>query len=176
MHLLYKPHTQLLLSPYLAHALCANTFSQLHKRLWSSCHSDYGGGGSDRGWGFPYRINRYVSVPCLDKILHMLGDPFSDDRHSIPSECVAGREEIFHPVVWRRLCVDDITLDEIKWPPIVTEQSIEVVLLLIPRLGIAAVSCDSANLCLINNGSSEKYKAHQCSVNMVPTNGTPKKI
>ncbi len=50
MHLLYTPQTQLLLSSYRAHTLCANTFSQLNKRLWPSCHSDVGGSRHD--WGF----------------------------------------------------------------------------------------------------------------------------
>ncbi len=42
---------------YRAHALCANTTFLLIRRLWPSCHSDYGGR-SDRGWGFPHRTNR----------------------------------------------------------------------------------------------------------------------
>ncbi len=42
MHLLYMPHTQLLLSSYRAHALRANTVSQLKNRLWPSRHSVLG--------------------------------------------------------------------------------------------------------------------------------------
>ncbi len=48
-----------------AHALCANILSQLIRRRWPSCHSDYGGGGSDRGWGFPHRKSRFVLISFL---------------------------------------------------------------------------------------------------------------
>ncbi len=32
------------------------------------------------------------NVPCLDKIVRVLGGPFSDDGRSIPIECVVGRQ------------------------------------------------------------------------------------
>ncbi len=53
--------TQLLLAPYRAHALCANTLSQLNRCPWPSCHSDMGG--SRHGWGFPTRTTRYTIGP-----------------------------------------------------------------------------------------------------------------
>ncbi len=37
------PDTQLSFLFYRAHALCANTVTELTRRLWPSCHSDYGG-------------------------------------------------------------------------------------------------------------------------------------
>ncbi len=48
------------LSPYRAHALCANTTFQLNSRLWPSCHSDMGG--IEHGWGFFSKNKRYSSL------------------------------------------------------------------------------------------------------------------
>ncbi len=49
-YLFYTSHTQLSSLSYRTHALCANTLSELNRRLWPSCHSDMGE--SRHGWGF----------------------------------------------------------------------------------------------------------------------------
>ncbi len=50
--------TQLSLPSYRARALCANTPFQLNRRLWPTCHFDFGG--TRHGWGFSPTTTMYV--------------------------------------------------------------------------------------------------------------------
>ncbi len=88
MHLLYTSQTQLPFLSYRAHALRANTVSQLTSRLWPSCHSAMGG---IEAWlGVFFKNKRYpitfIPGQLVDIRLQWFGDASGALRVSW-SEC-----------------------------------------------------------------------------------------
>ncbi len=107
-----------LFQSYRAHALCANTTFLLTRRLWPSCHSDYGGIGP---WLGVSSKNKQICFRHVEEFIHQIlaafpgilraEDRLTQRRLPLRSSCANSRQKRKDPLCQMEIYQRQVTME-----------------------------------------------------------------